>query len=335
MEERIKYLFRQYLQNTCSRKEFEEFLAYVRESAHDEQLRTLIQQAYNDAGQGEAARTYVDEYGNLVLLQPDGYANDTSSPEPIKTNKKRVFAIAAVVIVIITTGILWLTREQLKQQPGNTVMTSLVKKSTERSEYKYLLLPDSTQVWLNAASILEFPKEFKGQLREVYLSGEAYFDVKHADRTPFVIHTGKVSTTVLGTAFNINAYPGRKNVIVAVSRGKVRVSFDNREVATLTKGQQVRVDNEENKPAEKKQVNANVASWQQGNLVYEDERLEDIIADMERIYNVRVKIIDAALGNTTISTSFRRDIGVEQALHVLCKLTDTELQQTNGEYLIH
>jgi ferric-dicitrate binding protein FerR (iron transport regulator) len=57
---------------------------------------------------------------------------------------------------------------------------------------------------------LEFPDEFKGKTREVYLSGEAYFDVKHADKVPFIIHTGNVSTTVLGTAFNIKAYPVKK-----------------------------------------------------------------------------------------------------------------------------
>src|SRR5439155_2315167 len=104
-------------------------------------------------------------------------------------------------------------------------------------EQKYLLLPDSTQVWLNAASSLEFPEAFQSGKREVYLVGEAFFDVKHAENRPFIIHTGNVTTRVVGTAFNIKGYPDQPDVIVSVKRGKVQVSKNEKLVATLTVGQ--------------------------------------------------------------------------------------------------
>jgi ferric-dicitrate binding protein FerR (iron transport regulator) len=91
-------------------------------------------------------------------------------------------------------------------------------------------------VWLNAASSLEFPDKFSGSKREVYLTGEAFFDVKHSDKSPFLIHTKNITTTVVGTAFNIKAYVNQKVIIVSVSRGKVKVSRDDQLIATLTKG---------------------------------------------------------------------------------------------------
>ncbi|HZE86291.1 MAG TPA: FecR domain-containing protein, partial [Puia sp.] len=228
---------------------------------------------------------------------------------------------------------IWLIHKADRSK-GLSTVALLTKKNTERSEYKYLLLPDSTQVWLNASSSLEYPDHFNSSKREVILSGEAYFDVKHADRSPFIIQTGRISTTVLGTAFNIKAYPDRKNIIVSVSRGKVKVSYDDVPVATLINGQQVKVNSQQNTVEEKKIAPTQVASWQRGDMSYEDEDFEDIIADLERLYSVKIKIGNSSLRNLTVSTSFRREIGIEQALEVLCQLTDTNLKQANGWYII-
>jgi len=196
------------------------------------------------------------------------------------------------------------------------------------------LLPDSTQVWLNAASTLEYPNRFAPGKREVYLTGEAWFDVKHAKKQPFLIHTGKVTTLVLGTAFNIKAYPGRENIIVSVSRGKVRVNYEEKEVATLTPGQQVKVSNSNNTAVQKSIAVTETAPWQQGNLVYDDETINDIIADLERIYDVTIRLQNSTLGKERVTTSFRRETGVGNALQLLCNLTDTRLKQVNNMYVI-
>lgn len=329
MEERIKYLFRQYLNNQCSRSEFEEFFLYMREASHDETIRALVKKAYEETG--HTSFTYVDECGNLVLPEPEYYVKQ-EPPHGVRRKKyTATLVLAACVVIAMGT---WLLSRPSQRTAVTSTAGTLTKKSTERSEYKFLLLPDSTQVWLNAASTLEFPAQFSNGKREVYLTGEAYFDVKHANRIPFIIHTGKVSTTVLGTAFNIKAYPGLKNIVVAVSRGKVRVQFGNKELATLTQGQQVRVSNTSDSVARKKMDVNEVAAWQQGNLVFEDERIQDILSDLERIYNVTIHVKDPSLRQVLISTSFKREIGVEQALQVLCRLTDTGLKQQNGTYII-
>jgi transmembrane sensor len=326
MEERFKYLFERYLNNSCTRKEFEEFLQYVNDAANDSTMRELIKKVHEDAGKAAASQAFVDVGGNLVL---------TRETKPARRSKKVRMLTALAAAACIATIIVYSWYQRLPE--NKTVATAgetLTRKSTERSEYKYVLLPDSTQVWLNAASTLDFPQQFNKNKRVVYLVGEAYFDVKHADKIPFIIQTGKVTTTVLGTAFNIKAYPGGKDVIVSVSRGKVKVDFDDKEVATLIKGQRVKVSNTDMHIVEKKAAPNEPASWQQGNLAYDDETMQDIIADLERVYDVRIRIANQTVSQMRISTTFERGKGVDQALQVLCKLTETVLQQAEGQYTI-
>lgn len=331
MEERIKYLFRQYLNNTCTKKEFEEFFSYINDASHNDLIRQLIKKAYDETGQPHSSLTYVDEQGNLVLPEP---APDEGSAVTTKPRKKKSGSIAIVVLVIVfVAGVAWLFYRPVSKQ--SIILTKgLAKKMTGRSEYRYMLLPDSTQVWLNAASALEYPQQFASGIREVYLTGEAYFDVKHADKKPFLIHTGKVTTMVLGTAFNIKAYPGRENIIVSVSRGKVRVNYEAKEVALLTQGQQVKVNSNNNTIVQRKMTITEVAPWQQGNLVYDDETISDVVADLERNYDATIRIQSEAVANERISTSFRREIGIESALKVLCNLTETQLKLEHNMYVI-
>ncbi|AEW02829.1 hypothetical protein A4D02_02270 [Niastella koreensis] len=331
MEERIKYLFKQYLNNTCTRKEFDEFFSFINEAAHNEIIRNLIKKAYEETGQPGSSLTWVDGSGNLVITKLNSNEQLLTTPKPAK--KKQVLLAMAAVLIALAVGVAWLVTHPLSKQPL-AATKGLAKKMTGRSEYRYMLLPDSTQVWLNAASTLEYPQQFAAGKREVYLTGEAYFDVKHADKQPFLIHTGKVTTMVLGTAFNINAYPGRENIIVSVSRGKVRVNYNDKEMAVLTPGQQVKVSNTSNKVVQKKQAIAEVAPWQQGNLQYDDETIRDIVADLERNYDVTIRVPGEALANERITTSFRREIGIENALKVICNLTDTRLTLENNMYVI-
>ncbi|WP_346318311.1 FecR domain-containing protein [Chitinophaga sp. YIM B06452] len=318
MEERIQYLFKRYRDNTCTRQEYEEFFALLRQSAHDGAVRELIRQAYEAEAGNAPADAYVDENGQLVV--------------PFKRNRailRKALALAAIFVAAAGAA-LWLMPRQKSVQP-----THMARQHTARNEYKRIVLPDSSEVWLNAASTLEFPEDFGKRSREVYLTGEAYFDVRHAVETPFIIHTGKVSTTVLGTAFNIRAYPGRKSVVVSVSKGKVSVNYGEGAPAMLTNGQQLKVDVTRPAQSVKKLLVADAAPWKQGNLQYDGERLADIMADLERVYDVKITIMQENLRELTVSTSFRRNIGVEQALQVLCKLTDTRLSLAEGVYTIH
>lgn len=330
-EERLSYLFLQYLKNTCSQQEMEEFFAYISKAKTDTQLRDLIKKVFEDIKQSHPSLSYVDEAGKLVFAEP---GEEYHTPFIVKRGKKNLAkALLMAACAIIIAGVTWFSSKPVNNNAIAGVK-ALTTKFTERKEQKYLLLPDSTQVWLNAASSLQYPDEFKPGKREVYLTGEAYFDVKHADKIPFLIHTRNITTIVLGTAFNIRAYADQHEITVAVTRGKVKVNRDDKLVAVLTKGKAVKINNTTEEIIEKEVTVENIAGWQQGNLEYDDAALEDIVKDLQNVFNTEIKIGDTAIGRLRFNTTLRRESGAEKNLDILAQTINKKVVNQNGILII-
>lgn len=330
---RIEILFNKFIAGDCTRQEYDELMDLLRENQHEEAVRQMLQQVYQSTARSLKSVTYVDNNGQLQTAAA-GTAN--AGTVPLRRYRYRAIAVAAAAMLILGTGGWWLYQHYrpvgsgMAQGPAATA----VHRITQRGEMKYLALPDGTQVWLNVASTLDFPEKFAEGKREVYLSGEAFFDVKQVTDQPFLIHTGNVMTRVLGTSFNIKAYPGQPDVIVSVKRGKVQVSKNDKVLATLTMGQEATVA----AATERATVDATkenmVAAWTAGHLSYTSRPISDILEDLERNYNISIVLADSTMGAEIFTTSFRKDIGEEEALDIICKATDTRLVKENGIYII-
>jgi len=333
MKERIAYLFNQFYYNKSDRKELDELFQIIHTAKNDEEINHLIKEVYEEIKRSNPSLTYIGEDGKLVLQEPDWLYQTQQDQISVPARRVKIFLqIAAACLVLIISGVVfWMFR----QDPVPRVETALVQKFTERAEHKFLLLSDSTQVWLNSSSTISYPEHFNSKKREVHLVGEAYFDVKHADKIPFIIHTGEVTTVVLGTAFNVKAYDGQLNITISVKRGKVQVMRHNKVVFTLTKGQETKIGRKNAYDDLTELGDSNkVGSWQHGYLSYDDENFGDIVSDMERVYNAEIIVKNTELKKLMVTTSFNRDIGVKKALEILCKLTDSKLEFTDNQYLI-
>ena len=216
---------------------------------------------------------------------------------------------------------------------GNSAALYYNVLSTARSGQYEVVLPDGSQVWLNSASAIRFPASFSGKERSVELMGEAWFDVRHADKIPFVIHSGNITTSVMGTAFNIKAYPGERVMTVSVQRGRVKVQSGDRLLATLEKGRQVKVTAEAGN-FQSEIDTASIAGWKKGNLYYKDERFVNIVADLQRVFNDSIQIRNASLKNVITTASVNKSIGIRKVLDIICRITDARFSENNGIYII-
>src|SRR5699024_7548604 len=154
-------------------------------------------------------------------------------------------------------------------------MQELVVDKGQRSQFK---LSDGTQVWLNSDSRLEVPAQFSGDLREVYLEGEAFFDVAPNPDNPFLIYAGESITKVLETEFNLQAYPDEK-VQIAVKEGKV--AFGNRQAVVesleLVKNQ-MGVLSGNNQPVINDVADLErYIGWTDGRLIFKDTLLPEVV----------------------------------------------------------
>ena len=166
------------------------------------------------------------------------------------------------------------------------------------------------------------------------LSGEAYFDIHQDTKSSFVINTGSVKTTVLGTAFNIKAYPGSNEVIVSVTKGKVKVEDGPKMLAVLTPDQQI-VYNTVASTLAQRQVNAlDEISWTRSDMVFESMPFETIAGIISKRYHVNIQFNNEALKQCLVRASFSGTESLEEVLSVLCTVRNATYTIEDGQHVV-
>lgn len=183
------------------------------------------------------------------------------------------------------------------------------EKSTEMGEKSIVTLLDGTTITLNADSKLKYPRKFEDRSREIYLEGEAYFEVAHDTAHPFIVHASNISTTVLGTHFNVSAFEGEKEITVSLVEGSVKVSADkNRKGEVILSPKQQLVFDREDETSKVEIFNSQSAiGWKDNIFVFNDERLEKIFVQLERTYGVRFELADKSFKNKKIKANFKSE----------------------------
>lgn len=210
-------------------------------------------------------------------------------------------------------------------------MTALENKAGER---RNITLSDGTVIYLGAASKVSYPEHFEGDTREIILTGEAFFDVATDTKHPFIIHTGSVATTVLGTSFKIAAFEGQP-ITVAVATGKVRVTDKNKgqELAVLTAGKQLRCDAHQVMLAD---VHAeDIAAWHKGRLVFNNQTLGEIATTLERWYDVKINFSRPQTAGEKVTITLFAAAGLNTTLQTLAVGNNFTYSMKGREIIIH
>lgn len=193
-------------------------------------------------------------------------------------------AMAAAITLIISLG-WWLYPSSTKPSNAQVIYT------VPNGQRKLVTLPDSTQIWINAGSLVKIPAKWdEDSIREIYLEGEGFFNVRQDPSRPFVVHTGETTIRVLGTSFNIEAYH-QVPVTVTISTGKVQFSSKSGASVTLTKNQRsVWMAGEG--IFQTSEVDPSLYNgWREGVLQFRDEPLLEVIATLERRFNIPIKVM--------------------------------------------
>jgi transmembrane sensor len=168
-----------------------------------------------------------------------------------------------------------------------------------------IILPDGTKVFLNAGSRLVYPENFTGKTREVFLVGEAFFEVRHDQKHPFIVQVSDLRVKVLGTRFNISAYPADNVIETVLAEGKVRLERNNAGIfdraKVLLPNQLASFDRITRETSIKIVDTENYTLWTAGIIKFESTDLNRITKRLERFYNIRFKYVDPLLGGLRIS----------------------------------
>ncbi|MDD2426163.1 MAG: DUF4974 domain-containing protein [Bacteroidales bacterium] len=237
-------------------------------------------------------KTFTAENGSKVqLITESGKVInlDKTTPDSID--------VATAVIVHKENSLEYMA----KKESGITEEKEVKNKIITGVGGEYLFtLSDGTKVWLNALSEIEFPVNFHGDRRVVNLTGEAYFQVKSNDKKPFIVHSLNQSVQVLGTSFNIKAYPDEYHVYTTLLEGSLSVGSGGNKVL-LNPGMESVCSRESNE-LEIRHVNTNFAvAWRSGYFMFNDEDLDNILTILSRWYGVKFVYDEPVTDKNTFS----------------------------------
>jgi len=247
------------------------------------------------------------------------------SQHPRKSRKSLIYfyRVAAVLLATLFASYVYYTQiqfenEQSQQHERLVTMQELATGIGDKAEVTF---SDGSRVILNASSKIEFPQKFQSQKREVFLDGEAYFEVKHDPERPFLVHNKNVEVEVLGTKFNVRGWNEDPSVEVVVQSGMVAVkafdkSTNNQRKAILTEGNYTNVDYKCGPlPVEKVDVRSHLV-WMSGGLHFDHVPFRRVISDVERRFEVRIELKDQELLDVPFTSTFY-NAGLDEVLSVI------------------
>lgn len=291
-----------YTSGKQSPAEAEEVIAMMAGGKDNADLRSLLEEDWNgfmnsDIPTGERLSPVLDKIHHLISLNEFGMRRSLA---------KRAITfytrVAAIILLPLLAGAGFLLLRDRTVYDSLPAVTSIYAPPGSRVSFT---LPDGTEGMLNSGSTLKYSMPFVRE-RSISLSGEAWFEVTHDEKHPFSIEAGDLDLTVLGTAFNVSAYPEENYVEVVLENGQVLVRCD-KYTEGMVMSPSERLVYENGKVARSTADPAKYYSWTSGKLVFRSDSMSEVARRIERWYNVQVDIMDDDLEKYSFHATFEDD----------------------------
>lgn len=303
----MKRIFKKYFNSILSPDEFDRFANFIRRSKNDKTISDLMSQEwsfyYADQEATKTNPSLLEKIKQKILLDERQKIIRTLNLYSVGLR------VAAVLIIGLIITSIWFFQNPRPADHEDMLQTVEIPYGARTS----MTMPDGSQVWLNSGSTIRFANDFE-KSREVDLEGEAYFDVVKS-KVPFKIHTRFGSIKVLGTAFNVDAYPD-EGFSTTLERGVIEFSDRHNEKEVLKPGEQVKIVNDR---VVKEVVDTEIfTSWKKGRLIFKREPFPQMMKQLERWYNVRIEFSDSDFKGLWFSGTIEGE-SINEVMDMVCK----------------
>lgn len=335
---RLTHLFQKYADRTCTQAEYAELMNLI----HDENKASEVDLLMNDEWENhihgpELDKNSVNQLFDRVLAAVE-HSTDANHTIRFNVGRSWIFWAAASLLLCVSAFLLYhsskISSAGVEKAQFSEIKAKPMVNLVAENEHRKIKLPDGSIVILNRTSTLEFPETFSGHTREVVLKGEGYFDIKHQAEQPFIVHTGKISTTVLGTAFNIKAYDTENNVVVTVTRGKVLVKNEDKTLGVIVPDQQIIFNKNEIKSSLSPVVASKTIEWQEKDLFFDDVTMDEAVAQLIKRFNVNIKFENEGSKSCRFTATFLKGESLDEILQIITSFNHITYQKKAGEITI-
>ena len=361
MEERFIYLVKRRLTNTATLQEEEELSRLVEQDEELKQLYNTLflhQPVNNEQDLLETEQAYASHSVKMQLNNLSEESDTVQARMPVAEFRTKWYAYAAMIIGGLFIGFLvYLTTNKNDHQ----LFAQKNEVATRKGSKSKIILPDSTVVWLNADSRISYPDNFRGEKREVQLTGEAFFEVTKDANRPFIIHTNTIDIKVIGTVFNVRSYPEEATTETSLLTGEVEVTVLNQDKKVILKpNEKLIVPNEiagvikdsvqfKRRPSRKLEQSLltvdkihfneedsiySETCWIDNKLRFDGEQLDRLTSKIERWYNVEVIINNEKLKATRFTATFENE-SLNEVMEALSYSYSFKYKMENGKVIIY
>lgn len=323
MDQEIRYILKKKINGSLLSNEQDCLDAWLKADAKNKKYYNILSFCFTPktkAGQPDRERIY-------TKIRKDT-ASFMCPPPVVRNNNQRLlwtwFAAASVLLFFITTvGLLFSGKKdpvflEVKVPQGTT---------------QFILLPDSSKVWVNAGSTIRYQEDFM-ECREVHLSGEAFFDVRKHPFSEFSVTTERLKINVKGTTFNVKSYQNQLKTETSLFSGQIELQVNNKDKSVLmTPFHRAIYDVTDEKLTVTKDTNLQDSDWRNGIYKFKDERLGDIIDRINIICGTAIEIRNQEVKEYLFSGTFNRNKPVNDIIEKICINTGLHVK-TSGKSVI-
>jgi ferric-dicitrate binding protein FerR (iron transport regulator) len=307
---------KKYLEGKTTVSESEQIRSWLINLENDVELRQILGEIWANSeiqlkGQAPDFNRMLDQ----VHHQINNQQIHQLKPRALSTSFYQVFSRVAAILIIpllLLSVYFYFNPAQTSNQLVSNTFREIYTKPGTRTQID---LPDGTRVWLNDGTTFRYPEQFTGTQREVFVDGEAYFEVKSNPENPFVVNNPMMNTVVTGTHFNLNAYSADNYFEATLLEGKIHLENENKNLV-MKPGEQVQFDSHLENVVQKTVDPQNAAAWVDGKLIFKDEKLETAIKKLARWYNVEIIVTDPEITNYLMTATIQ-DEKLDQSLKLI------------------
>jgi ferric-dicitrate binding protein FerR (iron transport regulator) len=290
-----------YLTNSESIKEKEALDNWLNENSENKELLNSI----------NSNKKLIQEYEIMDLFNKKAGLERFKQKVLLKSKTRALirWRIAASILILVgMIGILYFfATNSAKTNNKSNLYTSVFTENGQRSK---VVLPDSSIVWLNSGTTLSYPSDFSNHNRKVTLKGQAFFQVTHKRNYPFSVQANGLIVKVLGTKFDIDAYPEEDEIAVVLESGKVELThqeFDSFSYI-MKPGEKATIDLSDNRVMNVSHVDVEIySSWKDGKLIFRNSPMGDVVEKLRKWYNVNIEITDPEVYNSIFSGTIKNE----------------------------
>ena len=298
------------------------------DTTHEEEVE--IKQWMEASKRNEAAFYQERLLYDATLLNKGSLESKTIITPP----KRMVFwnsfiRVAAIFLLITTVGLL-INKFNKDINATNPLHTVIVPPGQRIN----LVLADNSSIWLNSNTTFKYPIHFSKKQREVYLDGEAYFEVSANEKQPFIVNTHQGAVKVTGTTFNVSAYSKYGKFETSLFEGKVGVYLKNTKEEIININPTQKAIFKDGKLEINNIVDYDEFLWRRGLIAFKNKQLDEILSVLEQYFDITIRIEDDCLPDNTYTGKFRQSDGIDYALRVLQKSINFTYERDNEEQTI-